>query len=178
MTVKLLVYINFIIAIILQASCTDKVTPIPDYFNTCNTSGFFTAGVGYVYIPTAFSPNGDCINDVFDIVADSNIKCITNLYIRNKKEDVLFALDTILGSNKNGNWNGMLNNTGTFHEGYASIICTALDKFNNSTILTASTCSYNCANSNVFTNRLKCKTQDQWNGTDTVLKITKDNCFK
>jgi hypothetical protein len=163
---------------ILVQNCTEKVAPPPDYYNTCMTTAYYKAGAGTIFIPTSFSANGDGLNDHFDIMADSNIKCVTNVYIRNKAGDVLFALDTIFGPSKNGSWDGLINNTGTMHLGYCTVACTVLDKNNITSYIKANTCSFDCKNAAFFGNRLDCIVQDQWHAYDTLLNATKDNCFK
>jgi CHU_C Type IX secretion signal domain len=175
---KVALIIVLVLIAVLAQNCTDKVIAPPDYYNTCMTTSFYKAGAGNIFIPTAFSPNNDGLNDNFDIMADSNIKCITNIYIRNKAGDILFALDTILGPIKNGSWDGLINNTGTLHLGYCTVACTVLDKNNATSFIKANTCSFDCKNAAFFGNRLDCIVQDQWRPTDTLLSISKDNCFK
>ena len=68
-----------------------------------------TVGIGHVYVPNIFTPDGDGINDFINVFADTNIKVIRLMTITNKKgEVVIFAKDFPPNDHRWG-WDGRIN---------------------------------------------------------------------
>ena len=72
-----------------------------------------------VYIPTAFSPNGDHFNDFFTIYADENqVKLIKSLLIFDRWGNQLFAATNFFPNDERSGWDGyvdgILPNSGVF----------------------------------------------------------------
>lgn len=63
-----------------------------------------------IYIPSAFSPNGDGINDFFTIYGDDKIKEVRNLSIYDRWGERLFHLDKVNPNMEEQGWDGMHNN--------------------------------------------------------------------
>ncbi|KAA3641161.1 MAG: gliding motility-associated C-terminal domain-containing protein [Bacteroidetes bacterium] len=62
-----------------------------------------------VYIPTAFSPNGDGINDYFAIFGGSQVNKILLLEIFDRWGNLVFRKKDFLPNDENSGWDGMLN---------------------------------------------------------------------
>lgn len=63
-----------------------------------------------IYIPSAFSPNGDGINDNFSILAGAGIEKIITLQIFDRWGNLVFRQNNFLPNNESNNWNGKWNN--------------------------------------------------------------------
>ena len=62
-----------------------------------------------IYVPNAFSPNHDGINDQFYISADQNIEKINKMYIYNRWGDIQFDQTDILPNDPTVGWDGTFN---------------------------------------------------------------------
>jgi gliding motility-associated-like protein len=62
-----------------------------------------------VYVPTAFSPNGDGRNDYFTLFAKTRIKTINRLQIFNRWGNKVFETVNILPNEEQSGWDGMMN---------------------------------------------------------------------
>jgi gliding motility-associated-like protein len=60
----------------------------------------------HVYIPNAFSPNGDGSNDVFFINASSSVLNIQFFKVYNRWGEVVFELNGFFANDPNNGWNG------------------------------------------------------------------------
>ena len=58
-----------------------------------------------VFVPNAFSPNGDYVNDIFSIYADSDLVEITSLRILNRWGALVYEGKTL---HSGQGWNGMI----------------------------------------------------------------------
>ncbi|MEL6357178.1 MAG: gliding motility-associated C-terminal domain-containing protein [Bacteroidota bacterium] len=59
-----------------------------------------------LYLPNAFSPNGDGVNDRFNIFGNSNLVAVNSFRVYNRWEDVVYQVnDFPLGSLTDG-WDG------------------------------------------------------------------------
>ena len=70
----------------------------------------FTSSCG-IYIPTAFSPNGDGMNDVFFISGSQLRRTLNSMHIYDRWGELVFSLDshcTTIGNNSCG-WDGQFN---------------------------------------------------------------------
>ncbi|MCB0663711.1 MAG: gliding motility-associated C-terminal domain-containing protein [Saprospiraceae bacterium] len=60
-----------------------------------------------VYIPNAFSPNGDGINDIFTIYGDEpNVSGIVQLQVYDRWGDLVFETRKLLPNSEEGGWDG------------------------------------------------------------------------
>lgn len=64
-----------------------------------------TCGKGAVYIPNAFTPNGDGNNDIF-YIKGYGIQKIKSLRIFNRWGQIVYSRDNILPNDKNAGWDG------------------------------------------------------------------------
>jgi gliding motility-associated-like protein len=62
-----------------------------------------------IFAPTAFSPNGDGINDYFTLFAKTRIKTINRLLIFNRWGDKVFETVGISPNDEQKGWDGMMN---------------------------------------------------------------------
>ncbi len=87
--------------------------------NTCGTNSdevLFTKGLCKVYVPNAFSPNGDTRNDVFK-VSGTDMLTEFHLQIFNRYGQIVF--DT---QDKNKGWNGSFNNKPAVNGNYVYLL--------------------------------------------------------
>ena len=63
-----------------------------------------------IYIPSAFSPNGDGINDYFTVFGDEKIKEVRNLSIFDRWGERVFHLDKVNINQEEEGWDGMHKN--------------------------------------------------------------------
>jgi len=64
-------------------------------------------GIGKVYIPNAFTPNGDGINDIFYVFSDEEISRVESMKIFNENGDIIFERNNSLPNSPNAGWNGV-----------------------------------------------------------------------
>ncbi|MEL6987050.1 MAG: gliding motility-associated C-terminal domain-containing protein [Bacteroidota bacterium] len=71
-----------------------------------------------VFIPNAFSPNGDFINDMFTVFAGPAVDMIEELRVFNRWGDLVFSRDEFLPNDESVGWDGNFNgrklNAGVF----------------------------------------------------------------
>ena len=63
-----------------------------------------------VFVPNAFTPNGDGINDSFTLFSDSDIRTIRSLKIFDRWGGIVFSRDNFLPGETAFGWNGDVNN--------------------------------------------------------------------
>lgn len=110
----------------LELSCTDCLTPYArplinrntyvltalDTLNGCFYQDSVTVRVNQdrnVYIPNAFSPNGDGINDRFFVNADQSVSSINYLQVYGRWGGLLYEGLGITPNDPNTGWDGMVN---------------------------------------------------------------------
>ncbi len=104
-------------------SCSDCPDPVitPDYTNTYMVTGrnenqcidtaaaiVRTITIGDIHIPTAFTPNGDRLNDVFYIMANERIVSIKDFIIYSRWGDKVFEAHNIPANDPAFGWDGIL----------------------------------------------------------------------
>jgi PKD repeat protein len=133
-----------------------------------------------LYIPDAFTPNNDGINDAFRIIGDSNIKYITNVVIINSLNIGIANIDTMFSLNTTKNWSGKLIDNLTY-EGNFSCTFNVVDKTNANYSFTGNSASYiktTHANT-LISNYANCKFEDQFdNASFTTPYLTNEIHFK
>ncbi len=89
--------------------------------NGCTQEDFVTVYVDRkrdVYIPMAFSPNDDGVNDIFMIYAGAKVRKVNHLFIFNRWGELLFKQANFQANDPNYGWDGRLNgqtlNNGVF----------------------------------------------------------------
>jgi CHU_C Type IX secretion signal domain len=151
----------------------------PSYANACCCNTMFSAGIGSIFVPSAFTPNGDGINDVLMLQKYGAVKYIVNTQIKDSLNNLIFTIDSAYNGTAYKTWNGLSN--GTVYNGVLNITCTVIDSANVATNISANSCSYVCnsSNANAIVNKLNCKLSDQKIPfADSITFITKDPCFK
>ena len=118
-------FVNFDVADIIWSrqdiSCTDCLDPFAFPFETTSYSltaidSFGCSGTDEimvfvekdrnVFIPTAFSPDGDGFNDVFFINANQTIANVPKFRIFNRWGEVIYAIDDISPNDSSVGWDG------------------------------------------------------------------------
>ena len=99
----------FMVSTYPQITSTYKVMVTDD--NGCTQEDFVTIYVDKkhdVYIPTAFSPNGDGVNDVFMVHAGHKVKQVKEFAIFNRWGEMLFHQKNFQPNDINYGWDGTL----------------------------------------------------------------------
>ena len=99
----------FMVSTYPQITSTYKVIVTDD--NGCTQEDFVTIYVDKkhdVYIPTAFSPNGDGVNDVFMVHAGHKVKQVKEFAIFNRWGEMLFHQKNFQPNDINYGWDGTL----------------------------------------------------------------------
>lgn len=85
-------------------------TPLETTYG-CDSLVYLDLSLYEVYIPNAFSPNGDNINDVFNIHGGSDLEEVKDLHIYNRWGELVFGGKTSPSSESvSTGWNGKINN--------------------------------------------------------------------
>ena len=82
-----------------------------DKTNSCTASDSVKITLEGTYeekIPNAFTPNGDNLNDVFNIMPDDCVKSVTRLQIFSRIGSLVFDKTNLSPRNKEG-WDGLFN---------------------------------------------------------------------
>lgn len=102
--------------------CTDCLDPMASpietttfgitvYMDGCEASDeltIFVENSSPVYAPTAFSPNGDGVNDVFMIYGNASVALIKNFYVFDRWGEMVFQQNNLLPGDATGGWDGRL----------------------------------------------------------------------
>ena len=97
---------------LLTASANEQITLSIESAEGCKASDIVTIQLVVdpkVYIPNAFSPNGDLINDVFRIFADASIVEIQTMQIYNRWGGRVFQVERVGREDDRAHWDGTMN---------------------------------------------------------------------
>jgi gliding motility-associated-like protein len=72
-----------------------------------------------VYVPTAFSPNGDAMNDIFYIIGSKGVRTIKELLIYNRWGELIFRDENFLTSDPSHGWDGTYKGKNLMPDSYA-----------------------------------------------------------
>jgi hypothetical protein len=169
--------------LMLISACGPQPTPVvqgPSYTNACCCNSFITAQAAKVFVPSAISPNGDLVNDLFTIVGDSNTLCVTNFVVSDSNNNTIFTKDTIYKKAATWiTWDGR-STSNVLWEGVVKLRALVTDKNSDTATIAANTCIYNCNanNATAIANKSACTLLDQFSPvTFTVSFATNDMCF-
>ena len=84
------------------------VTSIDDC-STSDSINVFVNKIRDVFVPNAFSPNGDGVNDVFFINANKSVSLIKNMRVFNRWGAVVFEGKDLIPNAADFGWNGFIN---------------------------------------------------------------------
>ncbi len=90
---------------------TNYYVTVTDKTNSCTASDSVKITLEGTYeekIPNAFTPNGDNLNDVFNIMPDDCVKSVTRLQIFSRIGSLVFDKTNLSPRNKEG-WDGLFN---------------------------------------------------------------------
>ncbi|MEN0050526.1 MAG: gliding motility-associated C-terminal domain-containing protein, partial [Bacteroidota bacterium] len=91
---------------------TTYLVQVTDSITQCTASDRIAVAVDRtrrVYIPNAFSPNGDSNNSRFTVYGGNMIQNIKNLRIFNRKGQLIFERSNIAPNDENSGWDGLYN---------------------------------------------------------------------
>ncbi len=95
-----------------MASPTEKTTfTVTVYLNGCSVSDELTINVEYnnaVYVPNAFSPNGDNVNDVFQLYPGPRVSKINSFKVFDRWGEMVASYDDYLPGDLDKGWDGTL----------------------------------------------------------------------
>jgi hypothetical protein len=161
----------------------EPVEAINPYENCCGTLPVtFSLGKGKIYIPNAFTANGDGISDVFVPSYNEHIHKIKNLILTNVAEDsVLYSLASFNIEEPIANaWWGQISDT-SFHKGLFKYKMTIFDDVGDSLLIQGEACSILCDSAALdLKNNKNCLYIIQADGkgsVDTSLPILEEYCY-
>ena len=68
-----------------------------------------TVGLGHVYVPNVFTPNGDGINDRLVVNGDQNIILIRSFRVSDKEGTTVFYAEDLIPNDPTNAWDGTVN---------------------------------------------------------------------
>ena len=69
----------------------------------------FVSAKNHIFIPTAFSPDGNGVNDKFTLYADNSVERVTRMQVYNRWGILMFQKADFLPNNEADGWNGSFN---------------------------------------------------------------------
>ncbi|MEL6659000.1 MAG: gliding motility-associated C-terminal domain-containing protein [Bacteroidota bacterium] len=74
-----------------------------------------------IYVPNAFTPNFDGVNDRLSVYTGDGIKLVKSMQIFSRKGDLIFEANNFPGNDSSFGWNGRLDGNGNEHNAGAYV---------------------------------------------------------
>jgi hypothetical protein len=104
-----------------------------------------TVGLGHVYVPNVFTPNGDELNDRLVVYGDQNIILIRSFRVSDKEGTSVFYAEDLIPNDATNAWDGTVN--AKFKNGVYSFVM-VVEAFDNATsTLEGKVCNFRCLDS-------------------------------
>ena len=148
---KSLSWAFFALVVLLLSTCCDDDSPGPieadPYEGCCGTApGIYAFGDVNVYVPTAFTPDNNGINDLFTISASqdtSGIFIIQSIVLTDREENELFSTINVRPNRIESSWDG-IDNDGQAYEGLFNYEIILSDGLSNEETFTGQACAVRC----------------------------------
>lgn len=156
--------------------------PIDPYVGCCGTEPVeFTVGNAKLYLPNAFTPNGDGINDLFFPFLNDKISKIELFQVSTPELGLLYlALEVDKQNPAASGWNG-IDADGKKYAGLFSYHIQITDDAGSSQFISGSACSIVCDTfATIFKTKTGCFFPVQENGNgglDASLPFLEEDCF-
>ena len=79
-----------------------------------------------IFMPTAFSPNNDGVNDYFSVFASGCVRSVKKMQLYNRWGVMVFSKENFLANNEKNGWDGTMNNAELSPDVYIYVIELAL----------------------------------------------------
>lgn len=175
-----------------QDETSSKITPIKEYESCCGTEAveynveLNDGSKAYIFIPNAFTPNKDGLNDVFSPVLSKEIDYMQYLVIQKEVFDdttssLLYQVENITLENyKSLGWNG-LDKFGKPHKGAFSYTAYCATRDGKTFLIKGNACAIVCdKDAEYFKDKEGCffPIQADTNGILVkAIKVGEDSCF-